>query len=134
MLFYLGFQLLTLRGGWSLLYIFSLSPRSFPLPVCLSFALTSFLSPRRFSFPSFAYFSAVLKVACLSPPGLETFPTTVTTQTRKPFQYNNWCKVLRYLAFINPFSMDLPERLDNHSLANAVETAFFPGDTEDWDR
>ena len=66
--------------------------------------------------------------------GSETFPTTVTTQTRKPFQYNSWCKVLRCLAFINPFSMDLPERLDNHGLANAVETAFFPGDTEDWDR
>ena len=70
----------------------------------------------------------------LKAPGSETFPTTVTTQTRKPFQYNSWCKVLRYLAFINPFSMVLPERLDNHGLANAVETGFFPGDTEDWDR
>ena len=31
----------------------------FLLPVCLSSALTSFLSPRKFSFPYFAYFSAV---------------------------------------------------------------------------
>ena len=45
--------------------------------------------------------------------------------------HNSWCKVLQYLAFINPFSMDLSERLDNHGLANAVETAFFQGDTED---
>ena len=65
MLFHLGFQLLTLRAGWSLsaVIIFSLSPRGFPLPVCLSPALTSFLCLRNFSFPSFAYFSAV-KYGC----------------------------------------------------------------------
>ena len=49
-----------MRAGWSLsAVIFSLSPQSFQLPVCLSPAATSFLSPRRFYFPSFAYFSAV---------------------------------------------------------------------------
>ena len=54
-----GRQLLTLRAGWSLsAVIFSLS-RSFQLPVCLSSAVTSFLSPRRFRSPSFTYFSAV---------------------------------------------------------------------------
>ena len=60
MLFLIGFQLLTLCAGWSLsAVIFSLSPRSFPLPVCLSFAAISFLSPQRFHFPCFTYFSTV---------------------------------------------------------------------------
>ena len=48
MLFLLGFQLLTLRIGWYLsAVIFSLS-RSFQLPVYLSSAVTSFLSPQWF--------------------------------------------------------------------------------------
>jgi len=60
MLFLVGFQLLTLCAGWFLsAIIFSLSPRSFQLPVCLSPTTTSFLSPWRFCFPSFTCFSAV---------------------------------------------------------------------------
>ena len=55
----LGFQLQTLRAGCSLsAVIFSLS-RSFQLPVCVPSTVTLFLSPRRFRFPSFRYFSAV---------------------------------------------------------------------------
>ena len=63
---FVGFQLLTLRAGWSLSgVIFSPSPRSFQLPVCLLSAATSFLSPWRVSFPFFRVLFCC-KVACLS--------------------------------------------------------------------
>ena len=49
-----------------------------------------------FAFPLFGFilifqFSTYVKIEkhLTQPPGSETFPTTVTTQTRKPFQYNS---------------------------------------------